>query len=80
MINLTQSRSTALNHFSAIQDGDFSEQRFRDIVNAALANDIGNLLNRTLNLVKKNCNGQMPTDAAEVPQTSPLRQLAHQQV
>lgn len=62
------------------QDGDFSEQRFRDIVNAALANDIGNLLNRTLNLLKKNCNGQMPADAVEIPETSPLRQLAQQQV
>ncbi len=26
------------------QDGDFSEQRFRDVVNAALANNIGNML------------------------------------
>jgi methionyl-tRNA synthetase len=41
-------------------DGDFSEQRFRDIVNAELANNVGNLLNRTANLLKKNCGGVLP--------------------
>lgn len=39
-------------------DGDFSEVRFRDEVNARLANDLGNLLNRTLNLLNKNCDGE----------------------
>lgn len=63
-----------------MQDGDFSEQRFRDIVNAALANDIGNLLNRTLNLLKKNCGGALPADSSAVPEASPVRQLAQQQV
>ena len=38
-------------------DGDYSEERFIDIVNANLANTIGNMLNRTLNLLKKNCDG-----------------------
>lgn len=27
-------------------DGDFGEERFRDIINSALANNIGNLLSR----------------------------------
>lgn len=58
------------------KDGDFSEQRFRDIVNAALANDIGNLLNRTLNLLKKNCGGALPIAAAELPEDHPLRVMA----
>lgn len=62
------------------QDGDFSEKRFREIVNAALANDIGNLLNRTLNLLKKNCGGTLPADSSAVPEASPVRQLAQQQV
>ena len=35
-------------------DGDFAEQRFRDEVNSKLANDIGNLLNRSLNVLSKN--------------------------
>lgn len=42
------------------RDGDFSEQRFVDVVNADLANSLGNLLNRSLNLLKKNCGGVMP--------------------
>ena len=63
-----------------LQDGDFSEKRFRDIVNAALANDIGNLLNRTLNLLKKNCGGTVPADCFNISETSPVRQLAQQQV
>ena len=63
-----------------MQDGDFSEKRFRDIVNAALANDIGNLLNRTLNLLKKNCGAAMPANSSEIPEDSPVRQLTQQQV
>lgn len=62
------------------QDGDFSEERFRNIVNANLANDIGNLLNRTLNLLKKNCGGKLPVDAASLPEDHPLRALAAQRV
>ncbi|KAL4424484.1 hypothetical protein ABPG77_006793 [Micractinium sp. CCAP 211/92] len=58
------------------QDGDFSEERFRNIVNANLANDVGNLLNRTLNLLKKNCGGELPLDSAAVPDDHPLRALA----
>lgn len=55
------------------QDGDFSEERFRNIVNANLANDVGNLLNRTLNLLKKNCGGALPLAAADIPADHPLR-------
>jgi methionyl-tRNA synthetase len=41
------------------QDGDFQEVRFINILNADLANDLGNLLNRTLNMVHKYCQGQL---------------------
>lgn len=58
------------------QDGDFSEQRFRDIVNAFLANSVGNLLNRTLGLLRKNCSGALPAAAAAVPADHPLRAVA----
>jgi len=63
-----------------VQDGDFSEQRFRDIVNAALANSVGNLANRALNLVFKNCAGALPAGAADVPAAHPLRACAAAQV
>lgn len=58
------------------QDGDFSEERFRFTVNAHLANDIGNLINRCLNLLKKNCDSLYPVAAAAVPEDNPVRLVA----
>ncbi|KAK2978109.1 hypothetical protein RJ640_009273 [Escallonia rubra] len=45
-------------------DGDYSEERFINISNAHLANTIGNLLNRTLGLLKKNCKSTLAYDSA----------------
>lgn len=42
------------------KDGDFSETRFVDIINADLANSLGNLLNRSLGMVQKYCHGKVP--------------------
>lgn len=63
-----------------LQDGDFSESRFRDIVNAYLANSVGNLLNRTQGLLKKNCAGTLPVAASSIPVDNPLRAVAAEQV
>jgi len=41
-------------------DGDFSMKSFTNRYNADLANDIGNLLNRTLTMVEKYFKGQIP--------------------
>lgn len=49
-------------------------------VNASLANDIGNLLNRTLGLLTKNCGGVLPVSASEIPADHPMRIVAEQQV
>lgn len=62
------------------QDGDFSEERFRNIVNANLANDVGNLLNRTLNLLKKNCDSTLPISASNIGEDHVLRKTAEEQV
>jgi methionyl-tRNA synthetase len=43
------------------RDGDFNETRFINILNADLANDLGNLLNRTLKMVHKYCDGRVPS-------------------
>ena len=47
------------------QDGDFSREQMILSVNANLANNLGNLLNRTLNLVVKNCGGVVPNSNPE---------------
>lgn len=47
------------------RDGDFNQTRFINILNADLANDLGNLLNRTLRMVHKYCQGQMPAPAQD---------------
>jgi methionyl-tRNA synthetase len=47
------------------QDGDFNETRFINTLNAELANDLGNLLNRTLNMARKYCGGCVPNVSGE---------------
>jgi len=41
------------------KDGDFSRETFINRINSDLANNLGNLLNRSLNLVNKNFNGEI---------------------
>ncbi len=58
------------------QDGDFNETRFIEIVNADLANNLGNLVNRTLNMAKKYCQSQVPNcNPADIPADNPLKVL-----
>ncbi|MDP8963038.1 MAG: methionine--tRNA ligase [Cyanobacteriota bacterium] len=58
------------------RDGDFSETRFVDIVNADLANDLGNLLNRTLGMVHKYCEGRVPNvKGEEIPTDNSLKAI-----
>ncbi len=47
------------------KDGDFSHEDFVNKVNAELANNLGNLLNRTLTLVGRNCEGKVPAGQFE---------------
>ena len=56
------------------KDGDFSETQFLAAVNTDLANDLGNLLNRSKGLLKKRCGNELPRDAAA------LRAEGHAQV
>jgi methionyl-tRNA synthetase len=57
------------------QDGDFNETRFVEIVNADLANNLGNLVNRTLNMAKKYCQGRVPYEAKNIAVDNPLKIL-----
>lgn len=54
-------------------DGDYSEERFINIVNAHLANTIGNLLNRTLGLLKKNCQSTLVVNSDVAGEGSSFR-------
>jgi methionyl-tRNA synthetase len=61
------------------QDGDFSEARFIDVVNADLANSLGNLLNRTLKMTVKYCDGQIPEiDIQNLAVDHPLARLGRE--
>lgn len=62
------------------KDGDFSEGRFIDIINAHLANTVGNLLNRTLGLLKKNCDAKITADSISIPEDNSIRVLAIESV
>lgn len=58
------------------KDGDFNETRFVNVVNADLANDLGNLLNRTLGMLKKYCKSEIPNlDLGTIPVDHPLKAL-----
>jgi methionyl-tRNA synthetase len=58
------------------KDGDFNEVRFINVVNADLANDLGNLLNRNLTMVKKYCAGNVPSIVSEdITVNNPLKAI-----
>lgn len=58
------------------RDGDFNEVRFINILNADLANDLGNLLNRTLGMARKYCDRLVPPIQADtIPADNPLKSI-----
>ena len=60
------------------KDSDFSENRFIDSVNADLANGLGNLLSRSVNMLHQYCDGKVPMlKPAEIPSTHILKVLGN---
>lgn len=58
------------------KDGDFNETRFINVLNADLANDLGNLLNRTLKMAHKYCDRKVPNCQSEnIPSDHPLKAI-----
>eukprot|EP00545_Synedropsis_sp_CCMP1620_P013548 CAMPEP_0119010286 /NCGR_PEP_ID=MMETSP1176-20130426/4909_1 /TAXON_ID=265551 /ORGANISM="Synedropsis recta cf, Strain CCMP1620" /LENGTH=568 /DNA_ID=CAMNT_0006962921 /DNA_START=127 /DNA_END=1833 /DNA_ORIENTATION=- len=53
-------------------DGDFSTKSFIQKVNVNLANELGNLCQRTLSMVFKNCGKQTPTDVGPFTEADEL--------
>lgn len=48
------------------QDGSYTDEEFKNKINADLANNLGNLLNRTLNMLNKYFDGQIPRYGKEM--------------
>jgi len=54
------------------QDGDFSRAALANRLNGELANALGNLANRTLSLIQRNCDGRLPGPATPAPADAAL--------
>jgi len=54
------------------QDGDFQRRALIGRLNGELADGLGNLAQRTLSLIQRNCGGRMPATAAATPEDSEL--------
>ena len=48
-------------------DGDYSREKLVNRVNADLANNLGNLAQRSLSMINKNCEGKVPQPGALTP-------------
>ena len=59
-------------------DGDFSHKALIGRVNSDLANNLGNLLNRTLNMIQKYYGGAIPTPDVTGPEDEPLKTKARE--
>ena len=75
-----QVRYFMINEVPFGSDGDFSDTRMSDCINAKLSNDLGNLAYRTLSFAYKHCDGATPVpqptlDAADEEMLSAARQL-----
>jgi methionyl-tRNA synthetase len=57
------------------QDGDFSRELFLTRYNSDLANDLGNLVNRVLNMTNRFAGGSIPAPAGESEAEAELRAL-----
>ena len=63
------------------QDGDFSFEGLAEAYNSELANDLGNLVNRTISMVDKYFKGQVPSPTGvSEPLDDELREVAQSAV
>lgn len=74
---LDQTRYFLLREVSFGQDGDYSKQAMINRINSDLSNDFGNLAQRTLSMINKNCGGKVPMHGEFAPADSALLQRAY---
>ena len=60
-----------LREIPTTKDGDFTEEKLKEVYNAELANGVGNLVARVLALVERYCEGRVPK-IKDDPQRLPL--------
>jgi len=73
---LDQMRYFFLREVSFGQDGSYSHEAIANRINADLANDLGNLAQRSLSMIAKNCEGRVPEPATFAAQDEVLLQKA----
>jgi len=73
---LDQTRYFLMREVSFGQDGDFSRAAMIRRINSELANGIGNLAQRSLSMINKNCGAKVP-NYVETPEEQRLRLLAN---
>jgi methionyl-tRNA synthetase len=69
-------RYLLLTQFPFGQDGDIQEEKFVEKYNADLANDLGNLVSRTLKMVENYCQGKIPPANSYEPADESLKKEA----
>ena len=74
---LDQTRYFLLREVPFGQDGDFSHAAMVRRINHDLANDFGNLAQRSLSMIARNCGGVLPAPATLTPEDEALLATAH---